>query len=306
MRMHVSFVALLFVLQGCQGCLIDNTNLNNVPDAGHDVPDAGPPPPVFPLKAGDEVQFQIGGRIPDDVSRCPNHATPGDCERDMKATFVMNAPRFENGRWTLSADYFYEGTKDLVQASVIAQLVLSRGVPFDGVSVASPENGTADFLTDQAPTRDASFNQNTFPFFQYESGDAQIFQTAGAAFCDYFNAQDDQANCDVRPGDHRIEAYFVDPLAEGKLHELRVEYHPMGFICDWKETLADLGPDPARNQNSFNGNEGDPTAFFYTPISLERGGNEYRCFCSSGVCKDITDSTKCLDPADPDVVVACP
>lgn len=302
MRVRLSLLTLSFVVSGCQ-CNINDDNFDQLKDAGFDEPDAGPPPPVFPLKEGDELEYQIGGRIP----ACPNGAVAGDCERNIKATYVVSDTKFEGGRWTVEADFFYEGTKEQIEAVAIAQLVLENVAPFDQVSIATPvtssESGPADFRTDRAATHE--LNALGFPFFQYEDGDAGIFEAAGEDFCGYWREQDPDADCDFLTGDYRMQAVFVDPLAESKLHQLRVEYHPMGFICGWIEELGDFGADPDRSESVFNGVNGDPEAFFFTP-RLRRDGASYSCNCFSQVCKDVDDPTKCLDPADPDAIVTCP
>lgn len=303
MRLRLSFLLVTFLASGCQ-CNLNDDQFDQIKDAGFEETDAGPPPPVFPLKEGDEVEFQLGGRIPD----CPNGTTPGDCERDIKATYIVTDTTLDDGRWTIEADFYYEGTKSVIDTPAIAALVLENVAPFaqldQGQIVNSDDNGPADFKTDVPVTQ--GLNALGFPFFQYEDGSAAIFESAGAAFCDAWTTEDEQADCDFLPGDHRMEAVFVDSLAGGKLHQLRVEYHPMGFVCDWIEELAELGADPPRDTNQFNGVNGDPEAFFLTPVKLRRDGHQYSCFCSTQVCKDVDDGSKCLDPSDPDDVVDCP
>jgi hypothetical protein len=305
LRLALSLVA--FATSACD-CVNDD-NFRQIPDAGHDDPDAGPPPPVFPLQEGDEIEYQIGGRIPDDIARCPNGTAPGDCERDIKITYTIAGTDLDadNNSWTVESDYTYEGTKDVIEANAIAELILSQAAPFNQVSVSTPlsSDEPAEFRTDAAVTREG-FNELAFPFFQFESGEAAIFEEAGTEFCDSYAEIDPDASCDLSPGDHRMEVYYVDTAADGKLHQLRVEYHPMGFICDWHEGLANRGADPPRDANEFNGVNPDPVAFFLTPIKLRRDGHLYTCFCSTGVCKDSEDGSKCLDPTDPGAIVDCP
>jgi hypothetical protein len=301
MRIPLSFLLVSFAFSGCQ-CNLNDDRFSQIEDAGFPETDAGPPPPVFPLKEGDEVEFQFGGRLPD----CPNGTTPGDCERTIKATYIVSDTKFQDGRWTVEADFYYEGTKDVIEASAIAQLLLENGAPFDQVSTAAPmiSDEPANFRTDAPVTQELT--SNGFPFFQYQDGEAGIFEAAGIEFCEHWLAEDPQADCSALTGDYRMETVFLDSLAGGKLHQLTVEYHPMGFICSWIEELAQLGDDPPRSASQFNGVSGDPEAFFLTPVKLRRDGGDYRCTCSSQTCFDVNDSTRCLDPSDPDAVIDCP
>jgi hypothetical protein len=289
-------------LSGCQCNLVED-NVNQLKDAGFTEDDAGPPPPIFPLKDGDELRFSIGGRIPE----CPDEQQEGDCERNIAATYIVRGTHLEAGRWTIDADFYYEGLKEKISATAISQLVLSNAAPFAQISIATPvssDDDPASFDSDGVPTHEMTALE--FPFFQFVDGDPAIFEATGAAFCDAWTATDPEAECNFLSGDARMEAVFVDALAENKLHMLRVEYHPMGFVCSWIEELGDFGADPTRDSSTFDGFDGNPEAFFFSPVRLTRGGVAYRCSCFGGLCIDSNDPTKCLDPSDPDAIIDCP
>jgi hypothetical protein len=288
-----------FALTGCQ-CKIDDTNLDNIPDAGVEEPDAGPPPPVFPLKAGDQLKYTgLGGR----TATCEAGGTSGECQRALNATFVVKDTLLD-GTWTVVADALYEGSDDTIDAAAIAPLVLENGVPFGQVTMGTPLAAEdASFKTNAAATDE--LNALGFPFFQ--GGAVEVFEPTGTAFCARYTELDELANCESQFGAHKMDVYYKDEQAGGgpKLHKVQVEYSQFGFVCGWDEGIIPFisEEETPRDQGSFGGGENfvpDVAAQFTGSPSLTRDGVEYRCQCLSQQCRNQA-SNMCLsiDPAEP-------
>lgn len=300
MTRRLTSLALLFVVSGCQ--CIDDINLGNIPDAGEQITDAGPEPPTFPLKAGDQLEFPaLGGR----TATCSGGSTTGDCDRALTATFIVRGTELDdNARWRVTADVVYQGSADLIEVAAIAPLVLENGAPFDAVTTATPSSAEAAvFRTDAAPTDE--LDELGFPFFQFESGDVHVFEEAGAAFCARFGALDPDVNCEFQAGDAKMEAFYKDDSAGGgaMLHHVRAEFHGMGFVCGWDEGLIPFIDDATtpRDQSSF-GPADTPAlaAIFASPVRLIRDGVTYRCSCFTQQCQAGSGAdTTCLT-TDPD------
>ncbi|MBI1948337.1 MAG: hypothetical protein HYS27_21800 [Deltaproteobacteria bacterium] len=294
-------LALLFAVSGCQ--CIDDINLGNIPDAGEEIHDAGPEPPKFPLKAGDQLEYPaLGGR----TATCPGGGTTGDCDRALTATFIVRGTELdESAHWRITADVVYQGSAEMIEVAAIAPLVLDNGAPFDAVTVATPSSASgAVFLTDAAPTDE--LDPLGFPFFQFESGDAHVFETSGAAFCARFGELDPSVNCEFQAGDQKMEAYYKDDAAGGggsMLHHLRAEYHNMGFVCGWDEGLIPFVDDATtpRDQTSF-GPADTPAlaAIFASPVRLLRDGVTYACSCFSQQCRAGNGAEATCLTTDPD------
>lgn len=293
-RVALSLSMCAFALSGCQ-CNINDDDLNNIPDGGQEIRDAGPPPPTFPLKEGDQVTFPgLGGR----TATCTGSATPGDCQRAMKATYVINSVGLNNeNRWVVNANVVYEGTDDFIPATAIVPLVLDNGAPFSQVTEGTPvpvEN--AEFTTN-TPATD-QLTPNGFPFFQYELDEVNVFEEAGTAFCDRFRVLDPAANCDFQAANQAMEVFYKDEATAGaaKLHKVRAEYHQMGFICGWDEGLIPFVETMQRAQEDFGvGVTPDVAAIFASPIKLLRDGVTYNCSCFSQKCQAGNGAeAKCL------------
>lgn len=291
----------LFALSGCQ-CKIDETNLVANPDAGVIVPDAGPPPPVFPLKAGDQLKYTgLGGR----TATCTAGGANGECQRALNATFIVKDTVLNEGRWTVVADVVYEGSDDTITAAAIAPLILENGVPFDQVTTGAPlAVADASFQTSTAATDE--LNELGFPFFQ--GGAVEVFEDTGVAFCQRYVDLDEQANCESQFGAHKMDVFYKDEQAGGgaKLHKVQVEYSQFGFVCGWDEGLIPFlsDTDTPREQSSFGGAGSgvltpDVAAQFTGSPSLTRDGVEYRCQCLSQQCRNSASNT-CLsiDPSE--------
>lgn len=307
MTPRLAALALLFAASGCQ--CIDDINLNNIPDAGEQISDAGPPPPTFPLKAGDQVELSaLGGR----TATCTGGSTTGDCDRALKAIYIIRATELDdNARWRVTADVVYQGSADKIEVAAIAPLVLENGAPFDAVTVATPSSAEgAVFRTDAAPTDE--LDELGFPFFQFESGDAQVFEEAGAAFCARYGDLDADANCELQAADQKMEVYYKDESAGGgaKLHKVRAEYHNMGFICGWDEGLIPFVDGVTqRDQSAFGGGTDTPdlAAIFITPIKLTRDGTTYNCSCFTQRCQAGNGAEATCLSTDPDAAPGpCP
>ncbi len=308
MRLPLVFLLVATAVGGCQ-CHIDNNNLNQITDAGTPPHDAGPPPPTFPLKVGDSLIYPVlGGRTQDN---CDGHSTPGDCQRNIKAQYDVKAVKFDtaSNRWTITADATYQGSEgDLITAATLAPLVLENGAPFSTTSFDSPTQApNSDFTTD-APATD-QLTPNGFPFFQFDSGDAQVFETAGGTFCDRYRTLDADANCKVQAADQKQEVFYKDDQAGGaaELHHVRVEYHEMGMVCGWDEALIPFTDGIARDQSSFGpADTPDIAASFFQP-SLVRDGVTYQCSCFTQLCSSGNGADKKCLTTDPDAAPGpCP
>lgn len=294
-------LASLFAVSGCQ--CVDDLNLNLIPDAGEQITDAGPAPPKFPLKEGDQIEYPaLGGR----TATCPGGGTTGDCDRALTATFIVRGTELdENARWRITADVVYQGSADMIDVAAIAPLVLENGAPFDAVTVATPSSAdAAQFRTDAAPTDE--LDELGFPFFQFDSGDAHVFEESGAAFCARYGALDASANCEFQAGDQKMEVYYKDDAAGGggsSLHHVRAEYHSMGFVCGWDESLIPFVDDATtpRNESSFStGDTPALAAIFASPVRVLRDGTNYACSCFSQQCKNGNGADATCLSTDPD------
>lgn len=287
---------------GCQ-CINDD-NFNQLKDAGFEPTDAGPPPPVFPLKAGDILTYPVlGGR----VNECGGGGQSGECDRVLKATYNLSKVEIDDdNRWDVTADVLYEGQADTIPASALSRLALENVADFGAVTVAnSVPAPDALFTTDRAPQLSSDFNPNNFPFFQaanaIDDGDnGEVFAAGAEEFTTAIEAIDEDAAISTQVAAGKMEAFFKDPVGgEVSLHKLLVQFHPMGFICGWDESLIPfVEGETARSQASFQGVNNPPlTASFLQP-TLVRGGVTFQCSCFSRTCR-ANDQT-CLDPTDPD------
>ncbi|MDP2339717.1 MAG: hypothetical protein Q8O67_02065 [Deltaproteobacteria bacterium] len=317
MRTNVVLAACLLATVAVGGCqCINDDNFQQLKDAGFPEVDAGPPPPLFPLKPGDVLTIpQFGGRV--DVCNGPGCACggqSGDCDRNVKATYEIKAVQLnDENRWEITADVLYEGLVDNIPPAALSRLAIENGADFGAISSASPVVARdAIFTTDQAPRLDNQYVANNFPFFQGENdlndGDeGEVFAAAAAEFTEAILAIDEQAEVETQVSVGKLEAYFKDELnGPASVHKLLVEVHPMGFVCGWDEILVPFVDDVStpRNQSVFNGFKNPPlTAAFFQP-NLIRDGVTYQCSCFNATCRN---GTTCLDPTDPDAPPgACP
>lgn len=304
MRTNVLLAAglsLSFAVSGCQ-CINDD-NLTRKDDAGFDEPDAGPPPPIFPLKEGDTLTIpQFGART--DV--CEGGGEAGDCDRNIKATYTVKQTSIdENNRWTIKADVIYQGLAEKIPASAMSRLAIENAADFGAITIATAVSARdADFTTDQAPLLGSDYNANNFPFFQasneIDDGDnGEVFNEGAAEFTDAIKAIDADAEIEAQVAVGKFEAYFRDDLGgDVTLHKLSVQIHPMGFVCGWDESLvAFVDGTTARSEASFQGVNKPLTASFFQP-NLVRDGVTYQCSCFARTCR-ANDGT-CLDATDPD------
>jgi hypothetical protein len=293
---------------GCQ-CILDE-DLTQLRDAGFEEPDAGPPPPIFPLKPGDQLVVPVmGGR----TNSCGGGGGGiGECDRTVRASFQITAVELNNQlRWEVTADALYEGTSEVVPASALLRLALEKGAPFNGVSVATPVSAAeATFTTDRPATLDGTFGPNNFPFFQgfndgNDGDDGTVFNEAALAFAEAIRLLDPDADISTQIGAGRMQAYFKDELGgPPMLHKLLVEVHPMGFVCGWDERLIPFTDGMPRAESSFTGIDNPPlVASFFQP-QLTRDGVSYQCSCFNRTCRG---NGLCLDPTDPDAAPGdCP
>lgn len=300
------FALALIAIPLTPGCLcVGDENFFNFPDGGQ--PDAGPaepPPPVFPLKAGDEVVFPgIVGR----ADGCG--ASEGGCDRALRATFIVKNVTLDQGSntWTVNADYTYESTSTAVEAAAIGRLFLSRVAPFADIDEGGADTGNADFRTRDAPTD--TINPNGFPFFHFEASYANrkdsAYSQASDEFTERITELDPEANIENQAAESKIEAFFKDELgSSAMLHKIRVDYHPFGFMCGWDERLALWEDGMQRTDDAFAGTATPLAGILISPVELIRGDVRYRCSCETQRCVQRDDSSICLDPSDPDAAPA--
>lgn len=308
--LHTALTAALlgtFAASGCQ-CITD-TGIGVIPDE----PDAGLDeeivPPVFPLKAGDELELlPFGGRTDDDVN--------GGSDFAVQANFVINSVALNaDKRWEVNADVLYEvaGTPT-VTAAAISRLALENAAPFAAVEANSSNSALgAIFTTDVAPALDgANFKSNNFPFFQggvegNDGDDGEVFNEAAAEFRETFLALDEEAQVDTQISVGKFEVYFRDDLGgPPMLHNIKAEVHPMGFMCGWTEVLVPFVEGSGRNQAAIQAGGTAPlSGIFAGSPRLTRDDVTYTCSCFSGQCR--SSDNKCLDPLKPDAEPAtCP
>lgn len=296
----LSFLALLAipVVPGCV-CVADE-RFFGLPDAGEDAGEEPPPPPVFPLKAGDELVFPgIVGR----AEGCG--AAEGGCDRALKATFTIKKVKLDSATntWSVDADYLYEATANAVDAAAIGRLFLSHVAPFADIAEGGSESGTATFRTGVAPTDEIT--PNGFPFFHFEASYANredsAYRQAADAFRERILELDPEANIGSQAAESKIEAYFKDELgAQPMLHKIRVDYHPFGFMCAWDERLTEWQNGMQRTDNAFAGTQTPLAGTLIAPIELIRDDQRFICSCLTQRCTVRGDNSKCLDPSDPD------
>lgn len=308
MRVHVLLTAGLLLSLAVSGCqCINDDNFTKLKDAGFDEPDAGPPPPIFPLKAGDVLTYPVvGGR----TATCDGGGEAGNCDRVIKATYIIKDVAIDDdNRWDVTADVLYEGQAEVIPAAALARLALENAADFAAVTRAnSVAAEDAAFTTDQAPVLTNDYRANNFPFFQasneIDDGDnGEVFEQGAAEFEASVEAVDADAEVETQVAVGKLEAYFKDNVGgEVSLHKLLVEIHPMGFICGWDEILIPfVEGTTARSQASFNGVNNPPlTASFIQPTLL-RDNVTYQCSCFARTCRNAASGT-CLDPTDPDAV----
>jgi hypothetical protein len=305
-RLPTALLLCAFAVAGCQCNLRDD--LVGVPDTGEDINDAGPPPPKFPLKVDDQIQFPaIGGR----TATCAGGQTEGDCQRAITATYIIKKVELgDDNRWTITADAVYQTSADVITASSITPLVLARGAPFDQLAGVGSSTSAEDavFNTNAPAIPDASFTANSFPFFQYDPTDGTVFNEAADRFCDRYVELDPDANCETQLADQKFEVYFKDEQSGGAatLHKVREEFHQMGFVCGWDELTIPFQDTMARQQSDFD-SAGTPdlAAIFASPVKIIRDGVTYNCSCFNQTCQE-QGTSNCLSPDPDEGVVACP
>ena len=306
MRRNPALAAALlaaFAVSGCQ-CNVDDDFISDPPDAGPPIVDAGPPPPVFPLKAGDILEMPAyGGRT---ATCAGGDGSNGGCDRNISASYGITDVKLNAAnRWEVTADVVYSGLVDTIPSTALSRLALENTAPFDVITTQSPQSAEAvAFATDVPPSLDPTkFGTTNFPFFQGENGsndgdDGTVFNEGADLFRAEILAVDAEANVSTQLAAGKLEAFFRDPIGEPiSLHKLLVQVHPMGFFCGWDESLIDFADGMARGQSAFSGVDNPPlTATFNSP-TLTRDGVKYQCSCLSGTCRK---GTECLDPTNPD------
>jgi hypothetical protein len=291
---------------GCQ--CIDDTNLNSRPDAGVEEEVEPPPPPVFPLKAGDQIVLTpIGGRTDEDAN--------GGSDFAIKITWLVKSVGLNAAnRWEVTADALYEqnGTP-AIPATALSRLALENVADFAAIERAPITARDAVFKTDRAPSLDSGYTPNHFPFFQAsldanDGDDDTVFNEAAAGFREAILALDAEARIDTQVAVGRFEAFFRDDLnGPPMLHKLRADVHPFGFMCGWDEILIPFEEGMERSQSPFTAAGTPPLAAINFTAQLTREGVTYNCGCFNGTCRSSGANPLCLDPTNPDAAPGpCP
>lgn len=283
------------------GCLCaGDERFFGFPDAGTDAGEEPPPPPIFPLKAGDELIFP---GISTRAEGCG--AAEGGCDRVLKATYTIKKVKLDEATntWSVEADYLYEGMASAVEATAINRLFMANLAPFPEIEEGGSKSGTATFHTRAAPTDE--INPNGFPFFHFEMSYANredsAYRQAAEAFADRIIDLDPEANIGSQAAEAKIEAFFKNELGPTPmLHKIRVDYHNFGFVCAWDERLTFWEDGMQRNDNAFVGTQTPLAGTLIAPIQLVRDDQRFVCSCLTQRCTLRNDTSKCLDPSDPD------
>lgn len=292
-------VLALMPVSGC-ACVDDNDFFGFPEDGGFDAGPGDPPPPVFPLKEGDELRFPaLGGRTE------PCAGAEGSCERTMSATYVINDVFLDDqtNRWNVDATFLYELPVANIEAAAMGQLFLSGAAPFGQLDQGASDSDDAVFVADGAPTD--GLREDRFPFFHFEpeyaTTEGSAYQVASGEFTTRILEIDPDANIENQAAEAKIEAYFRDDLGVNTyLHKIRVDYHPFGFICGWEERLVTWDDSMNRLEGDFAGQTIPLAAVWVDPVQLLRDDVRYNCTCGSKTCYDRQDQSTCLDPSDPD------
>lgn len=319
-------------------CDCGGSGFNRLPDAGKEPEeDAGSepepdPPPIFPMKKGDQVDVsRLGMR-----NESPSCAVAGDCERVLRATYTIDAdPKLDKdtNRWVIKAHWLYDLEKDTTDNDAVSRLFISRVAPFADLNGAGdrqsstdddPDADPSDFRSDAAPID--SIDPLGFPFFHWdpayegctqtdaeeraeceEEAAGRPFRAAQAAF----EARIQQLDPELVPAEAfsnqasvgKLEAYFRDDLgAQVMLHMVRVEMHPFGFMCTWDERMVPWVDGMARSINSFQGVT-PPLVSQVHDVAVNRDLQRYTCSCFNKDCRrfdNASGTNVCLNPADPD------
>jgi len=281
------------------------------PDAGDDTVDAGepPPPPQYPLKAGDRVRVRpINMRIE------PCGAGEGFCDRGFDAQFDITDVYLneETNHWEIEATASYTLESEGVDHAQVDRSFLSRAIP----SVSMTGEGTLDssqaiFNTDAAPTD--GITANGFPFFHYESDyanqEGSAYASAAAAFGARIAELDPEANIESQAAAGTISAYFKDDLGTPSyLHKVAVTYTRFGILCNWDEGMITWQDGMQRVGTAFQG-QGIPLAAIASVVTIYRDGTAFRCSCpinnqfiqQPDKCEGtVNGEVACLNPKEPD------
>jgi hypothetical protein len=300
-------------VSGCQ--CIDDNNLGNIPEKPIEEVVDPPPPPVFPLKEGDQLVLNpIGGRT--------DESDIGASDFAIRISWVVKGVALnDDNRWEITADALYEQAgPPAIPASAISRLALENVGDFPAIEAdGSVTARDAVFRTDRAPAIDSGYIPNHFPFFQSsvegnDGDDGEVFNEAAASFRETTLALDAEAKVDTQVAVGRFEAFFRDDLnGPTMLHKMRVDVHPFGFVCGWDEILIPFAEGMERGQAPFTAAGVPPLAAINFGIpQLTRDGTTYNCSCFQGTCRNnrtvdgVVVST-CLNPIDPDAAPgACP
>ena len=302
----LALVIFTFCFAGCR----EDVDFFGVEEEENEEEENTPPPP-FPLREGDVVVYpSIGGR----TANCAGNE--GSCDRVIKGTYTIKSVDLneDTNRWELETDYIYEMMVGNVTYADISPLFLSNAAAFQSLEVGDSESDTAIFKTDGAFTDDLKANQ--FPFFHWQGesagDDGSIYMDAATAFKERILELDEAANIDNQAGALKFESYFLDSRIDPPhLHLVRVDLHPLGFVCGWDERMREWTDGLSRNGASFGQQTTTiPYAVVFNNVQITREGELYICNCDSEFksarCEMLSNRDLCL-PSDPESgPVDCP
>lgn len=307
----IQLLMLLTVFLMGLGCREDVDLIHN-PEEEEEDPDEIEPPPPFPLRPGDVVVYpSIGGR----TDSCLGDE--GSCERVIKGTYTIQdvVLNEDSSRWNVEADYNYEMMVDKVSYTDISALFISSAASFQTLSQGEAEGDSASFKTDGVFTD--SLKANQFPFFHWEGeaagSEGSAFMESATSFKERILELDESANIDSQAGALKFESYFLDNRlgGPGYLHLIRVDLHPLGFVCGWDERMREWTEGMTRAAGSFGQQTTTiPYAVVFNNVRITRDGEEFICNCDSDFrparCEMLSDRDICL-PEDPESdPVPCP
>ncbi|MEW5848896.1 MAG: hypothetical protein AB2A00_08780 [Myxococcota bacterium] len=270
-------------------CVCEREVFNVIPDAGPPdaavaQQDAGPPPPEFPLKAGDLVRYGTVGVTYCNESfstNCTEHSSTWSMEFKVEAP----GPQLDPGSnaWVVPAEYFWQiaekKSPDATTYQTLSKLWMTDFGPWEA------EAGASDSEVNQYITTDVMLkggNPLSFPFFDVDSR----FDTAAQAFETYIRTLDAEPFIQVQKAARKFSAGYLEPGDPTQLHFISVVYHRLGFVCLVNESIGPWDPARTKNESGFSNNQRDfKTLWQYTQLT-RAGGSPQFCRCGTGAGSD--------------------
>lgn len=271
---HLPLALLALAVAACE---CERQNFGNIPDAGPapdaGTPDAGPPPPEFPLKPGDVVSYSFN------ITKC-NETISAQCQEKSTAwaaEFTISEPGATvdpaTQAYRVPAEYFWQvvdqtpamGATEDPEFLTLTRLWLAGFGPWDQAKQSS-DTVTGEHLTTR--TLLLGGMPNTFPFL-----DLSKWDQAEAAFRDYVLSVDPAAKVETQEAARKFEAGYLEPSDNSLLHFVSLRYHPNGMLCDISEAIGPWDPTRQKNNSGFAGNQRDYQSSSNAPVRLQRAGS---------------------------------